>query len=161
MEWDDGIVDWWKMPLWNYGMTDKEWWNEMMVYGWLHYDWMGWFMSLWNDGMKECIIWWYDKLSNILYRYDGLHHWIVSTELDDAGKPRRRNCKMCAEEGKKDSKALFLCEKCHVPLHSHCFKESGLCILPLAFQLQIWLLFSKYVVRLHLKLNLHSSFVWQ
>jgi hypothetical protein len=56
-------------------------------------------------------------------RYDGREHWIISTELDMAGKPKRRNCKLCALEKKPDSKTLLMCEKCLVPLHTHCFKE--------------------------------------
>ena len=59
-------------------------------------------------------------------RFDGLNHWIANTELV-GGKPRRRNCKQCANEGKADMKTVLLCEKCLVPLHTHCFKEKILC----------------------------------
>jgi hypothetical protein len=55
-------------------------------------------------------------------RFDGLNHWIGSTE-EQNGKPQRRNCKNCANEGKRDMKTVLLCEKCQVPLHVHCFKE--------------------------------------
>ena len=55
-------------------------------------------------------------------RFDGLNHWITSTEKDKTGKPSRRNCKQCCLKGKKDAKCLFMCEKCEVPLHTHCFK---------------------------------------
>ena len=65
-------------------------------------------------------------------RYDRLDHWIVSTEADSKGVPKRRNCKQCANEGKKDNKTLLLCEKCSVPLHHHCFK--GINFLPLIFE---------------------------
>lgn len=56
-------------------------------------------------------------------RFDGNQHWIVSTELDQKEQPKRRNCKQCALEGKKDLKSVNMCEKCQVPLHTHCFKE--------------------------------------
>ena len=56
-------------------------------------------------------------------RFDRLDHWPVSTEQDEKGQPKRRNCKMCSLDGKKDMKTLFMCEKCKVPLHQHCFKE--------------------------------------
>jgi hypothetical protein len=49
-------------------------------------------------------------------------HWVVSTEEDAAGKAKRRNCKMCHLKGKADLKSVFMCEKCEVPLHTHCFK---------------------------------------
>lgn len=55
-------------------------------------------------------------------RFDNLGHWIVSTQLDAAGKAKRRNCKMCYLNGKADLKTVFMCEKCEVPLHTHCFK---------------------------------------
>ena len=57
-------------------------------------------------------------------RYDGQRHWIVNTDTVSEGKKRRRNCKMCLENGKRDAKTLFMCEKCSVPLHALCFKES-------------------------------------
>jgi hypothetical protein len=41
-------------------------------------------------------------------RWDGLHHWILSTELDQKDLSRRRNCKQCFLEGKKDFKAVFM-----------------------------------------------------
>ncbi|XP_023348132.1 piggyBac transposable element-derived protein 3 [Eurytemora carolleeae] len=56
-------------------------------------------------------------------RYDGLNHWIVSTESNSQGKSSRRNCKHCTNEGKRDSKTLLKCEKCMVPLHQHYFKD--------------------------------------
>jgi len=56
-------------------------------------------------------------------RYDGLNHWIVSTESNSQGKSSRRNCKHCTNEGKRDSKTILKCEKCMVPLHQHCFKD--------------------------------------
>jgi hypothetical protein len=59
-------------------------------------------------------------------RFDGIQHWIVATELDTAGKPKRRNCKLCSLSGKSDCKTLLMCEKCKVPLHIHCFKEGFL-----------------------------------
>ena len=65
-------------------------------------------------------------------RYNRFDHWIVSTELDSKGAPKRRNCKQCANEGKKDNKTLLRCEKCNVPLHHHCFKEIN--FLPLIFE---------------------------
>ncbi len=56
-------------------------------------------------------------------RFDYLGgHWIVSTEEDAAGKAKRRNCKMCHLKGKADLKSVYMCEKCEVPLHTHCFK---------------------------------------
>jgi hypothetical protein len=55
-------------------------------------------------------------------RFDGLNHWMVGTELDAAGKNRRRNCRHCALQKKPDMKTVYLCEKCKVPLHVHCFK---------------------------------------
>jgi hypothetical protein len=56
-------------------------------------------------------------------RFDNLGgHWIVSTEEDAAGKAKRRNCKMCHLKGKADLKSVYMCEKCEVPLHTHCFK---------------------------------------
>lgn len=60
----------------------------------------------------------------MFYRYDGLNHWIQNTEEDANGKPRRRNCKKCSLDGRHDAKTLFMCEKCKVPLHANCFKES-------------------------------------
>ncbi len=56
-------------------------------------------------------------------RFDGLNHWIVPTKLDQKQQPKRRNCKQCALEGKRDLKSVNMCEKCEVPLHVHCFKE--------------------------------------
>jgi len=56
-------------------------------------------------------------------RFDRMDHWIISTEADSKGAPKRRNCKQCANEGKRDNKTLLMCEKCAVPLHHHCFKE--------------------------------------
>jgi hypothetical protein len=47
----------------------------------------------------------------------------VPTELDQKGQAKRRNCRQCFLEGKKDMKAVFMCDKCTVPLHTHCFKE--------------------------------------
>jgi len=74
-------------------------------------------------------------------RFDNLGHWIVSTEEDAAGKAKRRNCKMCFLNGKPDLKSVFMCEKCEVPLHTHCFKGRVLCIyisvLPGQYFLQI------------------------
>ena len=61
--------------------------------------------------------------SSLEARYDCLSHWIVSTEADSKGVPKRRNCKQCSDEGRKDNKTLLMCEKCVVPLHHHCFKE--------------------------------------
>lgn len=55
-------------------------------------------------------------------RFDGLNHWMVGTELDAAGKNRRRKCRHCALQKKPDMKTVYLCEKCKVPLHVHCFK---------------------------------------
>ncbi len=56
-------------------------------------------------------------------RFDNLGgHWIVSTEEDTASKAKRRNCKMCHLKGKADLKSVYMCEKCEVPLHTHCFK---------------------------------------
>ena len=56
---------------------------------------------------------------------DLIGHWIVNTDVNEANKPKRRNCKLCAENGKKDAKTLFQCGKCNVPLHALCFKESN------------------------------------
>lgn len=56
-------------------------------------------------------------------RFDGFNHWITSTENDKTGKPSRRNCKQCCLKGRQDAKCLFMCEKCKVPLHTHCFKD--------------------------------------
>ena len=56
-------------------------------------------------------------------RFDGKNHWIVSTELDQKGQAKRRNCKQCTLEGKKDLKSVNMCEKCKMPLHVHCFKK--------------------------------------
>jgi hypothetical protein len=56
-------------------------------------------------------------------RFDGKNHWIVSTELDQKGQAKRRNCKQCTLEGKKDLKSVNMCEKCEMPLHVHCFKK--------------------------------------
>lgn len=56
-------------------------------------------------------------------RYDRLDHLIVAIPVDEKGKQPRRNCKKCSEEGKKDAKCVFLCEKCQIPLHVQCFKE--------------------------------------
>lgn len=56
-------------------------------------------------------------------RFDGLNHWIVNTDLDAQGKPKRRNCKNCSLKKKPDMKAAYICEKCNVPLHVNCFKE--------------------------------------
>lgn len=64
-------------------------------------------------------------------RFDRQDHWIVSTEDDGRGAPKRRNCKQCSNEGKPDRKTLLMCEKCGVPLHHHCFKETN--FLPLIF----------------------------
>jgi hypothetical protein len=36
---------------------------------------------------------------------------------------KRRNCKKCSMEGKKDYKSTYMCEKCDVPLHIACFKQ--------------------------------------
>jgi hypothetical protein len=55
-------------------------------------------------------------------RFDGQGHWIVGTELDASGKNKRRNCRYCALQKKADMKTVFFCEKCKVPLHTHCFK---------------------------------------
>ena len=55
-------------------------------------------------------------------RFDGLNHSMVGTELDDAGKNKRRNCRYCALQKKPDMKSVFVCEKCKVPLHINCFK---------------------------------------
>ena len=49
-------------------------------------------------------------------RYDNVGHMIVPL---NGG---RSNCKHCHEQGKKDSKSLFKCEKCSVGLHVQCFK---------------------------------------
>jgi hypothetical protein len=56
-------------------------------------------------------------------RFDGQNHWIEGTELDASGKSKRRNCRYCALQKKADMKTVFLCEKCKVPLHIHCFKD--------------------------------------
>jgi DNA excision repair protein ERCC-6 len=56
-------------------------------------------------------------------RFDGLNHWITSTEKDKKGKSMRRNCKQCCIKKKKDAKCMFMCQKCGVPLHTHCFKK--------------------------------------
>jgi hypothetical protein len=56
-------------------------------------------------------------------RFDNLGgHWIVSTEEDAASKAKRRKFKMCHLKGKADLKLVYMCEKCEVPLHTHCFK---------------------------------------
>ena len=57
-------------------------------------------------------------------RFDGNNHWPVSTDVDpQTEKPRRRNCKWCAMNKKRDNETVLMCEKCVVPLHIHCFKE--------------------------------------
>jgi hypothetical protein len=53
-------------------------------------------------------------------RFDGLNHWIVPTELDQKQQPKRRNCKQCALEGKRDLKSV------------HCFKERILVVVRLS-----------------------------
>ncbi len=45
----------------------------------------------------------------------------MSTEEDAAGKAKRHNCKMCHLKGKA-VKLVYMCAKCEVPLHTHCFK---------------------------------------
>ncbi len=56
-------------------------------------------------------------------RLDGLNHWICGTEVGNGGYAKRRNCKQCTKEGRKDNKTVFMCEKCAVPLHTNCFKK--------------------------------------
>jgi hypothetical protein len=56
-------------------------------------------------------------------RFDGFNHWIGGTEMGENGQAKRRNCKQCTLDGHKDNKTVFLCEKCEVPLHTHCFKD--------------------------------------
>ena len=68
-----------------------------------------------------------------LARYDTFNHWMVSTDSDTKGKAKRRNCKQCSEQGRKDNKTLLMCEKCLVPLHHHCFKERNFMPLVLFF----------------------------
>ena len=63
------------------------------------------------------------SVQHTVARFDRFDHWPVPTELDQKGQPRRRNCKQCSLDGKKDMKCVNLCEKCNVPLHHHCFKE--------------------------------------
>jgi hypothetical protein len=55
-------------------------------------------------------------------RFDRLDHWITNTEEDAAGKFKRRNCRNCSLNKKPDSKTVYLCDKCKVPLHTFCFK---------------------------------------
>ena len=56
-------------------------------------------------------------------RFDNVGHWIVSTPAGKDGKPSWRNCKKCSNDGRKDAKAVNMCEKCNVGLHVNCFKE--------------------------------------
>lgn len=56
-------------------------------------------------------------------RFDRVDHWIRGTAVDAKGKPARRNCKQCHLEGKKEMKTVFICSKCDVPLHTHCFEK--------------------------------------
>ena len=58
-----------------------------------------------------------------IYRYNRYDYWMVETDLNDQGKRRHGNCKMCTELGKKDMKAVNLCLKCQVPLHPKCFRH--------------------------------------
>lgn len=60
----------------------------------------------------------------------------MPTELDQKQQPKRRNCKQCALEGKKDLKSVNMCEKCQVPLHVHCFKERIFCGIINYFRLE-------------------------
>ena len=66
-----------------------------------------------------------EQMTGILgiVRYDCLNHWIVQNENDSNGQPRRRNCKQCTLNGKRGNKTVYMCEKCSVPLHTHCFKN--------------------------------------
>ena len=57
-----------------------------------------------------------------IYRYDRLDHWITETDLNKHGKRTTRNCQICLEIGKRYAKAMNMCPKCNVPLHSRCFK---------------------------------------
>ena len=45
---------------------------------------------------------------------------MVDTDLRN-GKKITRNCKMCHKMGKKDAKAVNMCQKCDMPLHSRFF----------------------------------------
>ena len=50
-------------------------------------------------------------------RYDGLNHWIVSTESNSQGKSSRRNCKHCTNEevGQQDNSQV---REVHGPIAS-------------------------------------------
>jgi hypothetical protein len=46
----------------------------------------------------------------------------VSTEEDTTGKAKRCNCKMSHLNRKADLKSVYMCRKCELHLHTHCFK---------------------------------------
>ena len=77
-----------------------------------------------------------------LTRWDGLNHWICGTELDHGGRAKRRNCKQCTNEGRKDNKTVFMCEKCSVPLHTNCFKDRIHCIYYLTISLGTFIFYN-------------------
>ena len=53
-------------------------------------------------------------------RFDRTNHWPVSTDVDpQTEKPRRKNCKMCAINKKRDNKTVLMCEKWIVALNIH------------------------------------------
>jgi hypothetical protein len=39
--------------------------------------------------------------------FDGENHWIVTLELDAAGKPKRRNCRHCCTQEKKELRTIY------------------------------------------------------
>ena len=41
-------------------------------------------------------------------RYDGRNHWPGNIELNAAGKPKQRNCKLCYEVTMKESKTTII-----------------------------------------------------
>ena len=52
-------------------------------------------------------------------RYDGSNHWPAYTDEEK----KRRNCKQCTLDGKRNNKTNLICTKCMVPLHvPECFQ---------------------------------------
>lgn len=52
-------------------------------------------------------------------RLDGMSHWPAYTD-----NKKRRNCRQCTFDGKRDNKTNFICSKCEIPLHvPSCFQK--------------------------------------
>ncbi len=75
------------------------------------------------DFMRDlCVTMMSEHSSAPLQRITHVANSSEQERLDTSGTNKQRNCRFCALQKKADLKTVFFCEKCKVPLHTHCFK---------------------------------------